>query len=300
MTLPSLEELATRAGELDPRFLALALAFQLVNLGLRGVAWRNVLAAAYRGRHVPVVSVVAAYTAGVALNAVMPARGGEAAKVLLVRTRIPGSSVATIAASSSVLLILDTVLGIALVSGAAALGVLPIPPLPSVPWPALLALVPVLAVAAVLARRFAPRLRGVGHQLRQGVAILGTPGAYARRVAAPQAAAWLCRVGVAASLLAAFGLSAPLTAAALVVVAGGLSTAVPTPGGVGTQQALVVVALHGWVSASGAFSFSVALQLLVTAVNATIGVAAMMLLVRTLRPVAAVRAGFAAARSRPG
>ena len=253
MTLPSFEELAARAAELDPRFLALALAFQLVNLGLRALAWRNVLAAAYRGRHVPVLSIGAAYAAGVALNAVMPARGGEAAKVLLVRTRIPGSSVATIAASSSVLLILDTVLGIALVSGAAALGMLPTPPLPSVPWPALLALVPLLAVAAVVVRRFAPRLRGVGKQLRQGVAILGTPGAYVRRVAAPQLGAWLCRVGVAASLLAAFGLTAPLTAAALVVVAGGLSTAVPTPGGIGTQQALVVVALHGWVSASGAF-----------------------------------------------
>ena len=60
-----------------------------------------------------------------------------------------------------------------------------------------------------------------------------------------------------------------------------------------------MVALRGWVSASGAFSFSVALQVIVTAVNATIGVAAMMLLVRTLHPVAAVRAGFAAARARP-
>ena len=298
MTLPSLEELADRAGELDPRFLSLALAFQLVNLGLRGLAWRNVLAAAYRGRHVPVVSVVAAYAAGVALNAVMPARGGEAAKVLLVRTRIPGSSVATIAASSSVLLILDTVLGIALVSGAAALGVLPTPPLPSVPWPALLALVPLLAIAAVLARRFAPRLRGVGHQLRQGVAILGTPGAYLRRVAAPQAAP-----GCAASA------SPPRCSQR-----SGSPRRSPPPRSSSSPAASrrrcprpAASARNrpsSWsrstvVSASGAFSFSVALQLLVTAVNATIGIAAMMLLVRTLRPVAAVRAGFAAARTRP-
>jgi uncharacterized membrane protein YbhN (UPF0104 family) len=300
VTLPSVEELAAHAGALDGRFLALALAFQLANLALRAVAWRNVLAAAYRGRHVPVVSVGAAYAAGVALNAVMPARGGEAAKVLLVRTRIPDSSVATIAASSSVLLLLDTVLGITLVAVAWSLGALPTPPLPSVPWPVLFALVPVLALGVLAARRLGPRLRGVARQLRQGVAILGTPGLYVRRVAAPQAGAWLCRVGVVASLLAAFGLTAPLTAAALVVVAGGLSTAVPTPGGAGTQQALVVVALHGWVSAAGAFSFSVAMQVLVTTVNAAIGVAAMMLLVRTLRPMAAVRAGFAAARSRPG
>ena len=200
-----------------------------------------------------------------ALNTVLPARSGEAAKVVLVRTRIPGSSVATIASSSSVLLIADTVLGLALVSGglvvrspaaaAAALDPERRPP----------RVVPVVALAAFAGYRFAPRLRGVGRQLRQGFAILGTPSAYLRRVAAPQLGAWLCRVGVAASLLAAFHISgAALGRRARRSSPAASRPPCPTPGGMGTQQALVVVALHGTVSAAGAFSFSVALQLLVT------------------------------------
>ncbi|HSC92808.1 MAG TPA: lysylphosphatidylglycerol synthase domain-containing protein [Gaiellaceae bacterium] len=300
MTIPSLEQIAAHAEALDGRFLALALVFQLANLALRALAWRNVLAAAYRGRDVPVVSVGAAYAAGVALNAVTPARGGEAAKILLVRTRIRDSSVATIASSSSVILMLDAAIGTTLVAVAWSLGALPAPPVPSVPAGALLVLVPLVAAAVLIGIRFAPRLRAVGRQVRQGGAILRSPGRYAREVAAVQVAAWTCRIAVVFFLLAAFGLPATLPTAALVVVAGGLSTAVPTPGGMGTQQALVVYALHGTVSAAGAFSFSVAMQLLVTAVNATIGIAAMMLLVRTVRPVAAVRAGMSVVRGRPG
>lgn len=296
--MPSLDEIAAHAGALDGRFLAVALVFQLANLALRALAWRNVLAAAYRDRDVPVLSVGAAYAAGVALNAVTPARGGEAAKILLVRTRIPGSAVATIASSSSVILLLDALIGLSLVAVAWSLGALPLPPLPPVPAAGLLAALPVVALVVLLGWRFWPRLRGVGRQVRKGGAILRTPRAYVRRVAAVQLAAWGCRIGVVFFLLAAFGLPATLPSAALVVVAGGLSTVVPTPGGMGTQQALVVYALHGTVSAAGAFSFSVVMQLLVTAVNAAIGVLAMMLLVRTIRPVAAVRAGLAVVRAR--
>ena len=46
---------------------------------------------------------------GVALNAVLPGRGGDAAKVLLARTRVPGSTVPTIAATMSVIVLFDMV-----------------------------------------------------------------------------------------------------------------------------------------------------------------------------------------------
>ena len=63
---------AERISELDGRFLALALALQLATLAFRALAWRNVLAAAYPRRAVPLFSVGCAYAAGVAANAYLP------------------------------------------------------------------------------------------------------------------------------------------------------------------------------------------------------------------------------------
>jgi uncharacterized membrane protein YbhN (UPF0104 family) len=113
----------------------------------------------------------------------------------------------------------------------------------------------------------------------------------------PQLAAWCCRVGVVLCLLAAFGLPATVPLAALVMVVGGASTAVPlTPGGAGTQQVLLAVALSQTASAAAVVSFSVAMQASVTLVNALLGVAAAMAVCGSLRPVRAVRMALAGAR----
>jgi len=151
-------------------------------------------------------------------------------------------------------------------------------------------------VAAGRARHAVARLR---LQLRQGGAILRSPGRYLREVAVVQLLAWSCRVGTAWSLLAAFGIKAGVLTAALVVVVGGLSTLVPaTPGGAGTQQLLLVALLHGTASAAAAVAFSITLQASVTVVNVGIGLAALMAAFRTVNPLAAARAG--ARTARPG
>jgi uncharacterized membrane protein YbhN (UPF0104 family) len=119
------------------------------------------------------------------------------------------------------------------------------------------------------------------------VAILATPGLYLRRVVPYQAGAWACRLGATFAMLAAFGVPATLPIAGLVVVASGMSTLVPaTPGGAGTQQLLVVVALQQVASAASALSFSIGMQVGVTLVNTTIGILAMTLVFRTMRPAA--------------
>ena len=91
-----LESASDRFGRLDGRFLVAALVLQLGTLAFRSFAWRGVLVAAYPGREVRVLSVAGAYAAGVAMNAFMPARGGELAKVLVARTQIVGSTVPTL------------------------------------------------------------------------------------------------------------------------------------------------------------------------------------------------------------
>ena len=279
--LATLDAFSDRVAALDPRWILVALVFHLGNLSCRAVAWRNILAAAYPTARVRLLDVGAAYAAGVAANAYLPARGGEALKVALVRLRIPGSNVAGVGASSGVVLLFDTVVGASLLATAWALGLVPALPHPSIPV-ALAAAVILIAGAVVIAA--VPRLRA---SLRQGVAILASPGLYLRRVVPYQAGAWACRLGVTFAMLAAFGVPATLPIAGLVVVASGMSTLVPaTPGGAGTQQLLVVVALQQVASATSALSFSIGMQVGVTLVNTMIGILAMTLVFRTVRPAA--------------
>jgi uncharacterized membrane protein YbhN (UPF0104 family) len=284
----------------DPWLVLLALAFHVANHVLRSAAWRGVLADAYPEPPVPFLRVLSGYASGVAVNAVAPARGGDAVKVGLVRAAIPGSSVPTIAATLSVLVALDVVIGTLLMLAVAVTGAVPLDlggalDRVTTAAPLALAAIGLGALAGFLARH---RLRALAGRLRQGGAVLRAPARYARAVALPQLAAWCCRVAVVLCLLGAFGLPATVPLAALVMVVGGASTVVPlTPGGAGTQQVMLAVALSRTASAASVVSFSVAMQASVTIVNALLGLAAAMAMCGTLRPVRAVRTALAGARA---
>lgn len=285
---------ARRVEELDGRFLVLALVLQLGTLAFRALAWRGVLAAAYPGRRIPVFSLGCAYAAGVALNAYLPARGGEGAKVAFARAQIPGSSIPTLAASLSVVILVDALLGGSLLVTLWATGVLPsLPALPALPGlglaPLVLGVAGAVAVGLV-ARRFAAALRRVLVSAAAGLAVLRAPTLYLRTVLPFQLAAWACRIGFVYLVFQAFRIDAGLETAALVVVLNGAATAVPVPGGAGSQQLLAMYALQGVISTAGAVSFSLGMQAGVTVTNTLVGLAATMILFRTLRPVAAVRA----------
>jgi uncharacterized membrane protein YbhN (UPF0104 family) len=285
---------AQRVAELDGRYLALALLLQLATLAFRALAWRGVLAAAYPEKRIPVFGVGCAYAAGVALNAFVPARGGEGAKVALARSQIPGSSVATIAASLSVVLVVDAVLGAGLMAALWSLG--SAPALPSPPSVGALPLVAGLLAVAVVGTGLlaAGRVRELGRRfltaVARGFSVLRSPWTYASTVLPFQLAAWACRIAVVYLVLHAFRVDAGLETAAVLVVFTGLSTAVPVPGGAGSQQVLAAYALQGVVTTAGAISFSLGMQVGVTAVNTAVGLAATMLLFRTIRPLAALRA----------
>ena len=292
------ESVAARFGDVDPRLLAAALVLHVTNHGLRSLAWRNVLAAAYPATRVPVLGVASAYAVGVALNAVVPGRGGDAAKLALVRVGLPGSSVPAIASTMSVVVLFDLVAATLLLLGVAASGAVPFAPqlghLPMV----VAGVAAGLALLALAGRWLRPALRRLWTQARQGGAILRTPARYARRVAAPQAGAWACRIAVIYLLMGAFGLPATVSAAAVVMVLCGASTLVPlTPGGAGTQQLMVTFALSQAATAAAVLSFSIGMQAGITAVNALLGVLAGMVAFRTLHPFAAIRAGIRLARA---
>jgi len=297
--LAGLDAVGERLAGADPRLAALAVVLHVGNHVLRSVAWRNVLAAAHPGKRVAVVPIAAAYASGVALNAVAPARGGDALKVVLARRAIPGASVATLAATLSVLVAFDLVAGTGLVLAVGLTGGVPLSadgPARTAAWAG--AHSPLLLAAAVLCgalawtavRRLRARLARLWEQLRQGGATLRTPARYLRQVAIVQTAAWCCRIGVILCLLAAFGLPATVPLAGLVMVLAGASTVVPlAPGGAGAQQVVLAVALSQTVSATAVVSFSLGMQAGVTAVNALLGLGGAMVVCRTLHPLAAVR-----------
>lgn len=294
----SAETVLARFADVDAKLLAAALLLHVANHGLRSLAWRNVLAAAYPTTRVPILGVASAYAVGVALNAVLPGRGGDAAKVALMRVGIGGSSVATIASTMSVVVLFDLAAATVLLLGIAATGAVPFAPqlgkLPLVVGGVAVA----VALVALAGRRLRPALRRLWAAAQQGGAILRTPGRYARRVAAVQAGAWACRIAVVYLLMAAFGLPATVSSAAVVMVLCGASTLVPlTPGGAGTQQVMLTVALSEAATAAAVLSFSIGMQAGITAVNAILGLVASMVAFRTLHPLAAMRAGIRLARA---
>ncbi len=301
-------DLLSPLASIDPRWALLALAFHVGNLACRATAWRNVLAAAYPSERFSIPRVGMAYAIGVGLNGYLPARGGDAAKIGLVRMQHPNTCAVTIASSCTVVVLFDALVGLSIFSIAWATGVLPAAPHMPANVEALTSMpIVTIGIAVVLAvgtwglvRRFGSRIRsGVAHA-RQGVRVLHSPGRYVRTVLSAQSLAWCCRIGVVSCMLAAFGIPASLPLAAVLVVAGGMSTIVPVPGGAGTQQALAIVLLAAVASTSQALSYSVGLQVAVTLVNTTIGIVAAMLVFGRLHPLRALRdAAEAAAPLRP-
>jgi uncharacterized membrane protein YbhN (UPF0104 family) len=275
--------------------LALGLGFHTANLLLRIGAWYAILRAAYPNSRYRYRSCAGAYLAGVGVNAIAPARGGDLVKIFLTRTRLTGSTTPTIVASLLVETIVDAVLGAVILVYALTLHVLPrIPQLPSLPafeWSWAVANPTVTAIIATFillggilaARHIARASAAFADRVRQGFTILRSPRRYAIAVVVPQLAGWACRVAMAACFLDAFGIPPTLRNALLVMVVGSLSTVLPiTPGGVGTQQALIVVVLSGAASDSRLLSFSIGAQATVIIANAVIGGIALVLMLRTL------------------
>jgi uncharacterized membrane protein YbhN (UPF0104 family) len=128
------------------------------------------------------------------------------------------------------------------------------------------------------------RVNEFREKLAQGFAILHDRRAFLTGVVTWQAASWLARGASVYFFLEAFHIPASVEATVTVLVVQGLSTLLPfTPGGVGTQQAVLVFAFSGMAAASTVLGFSVGMQLVTTAVNVVLGFGAIAVMLRTLR-----------------
>lgn len=287
---------AQRLSHIHLPWLMAGLALQVASLALRSFAWRNIVRGAYPDRRVPALGMGAAYVAGVAANCILPAKAGELVKIGGARLQVEGSDAPTLAASLGVLGVLDLCIGFSITLTVLLSGAVPgLDPARLVSAPGWAVPVAVAALGAIAVAARVPRARRLLTRLRQAAvastAVVRQPRVYALRVALPQVAAWACRIGVAASLLAAFGLRPTPASAAVVVVAGGLAGLVPgSPGGLGAQQLLLVYALGATAAAEQIVAFSVGMQLALTLLQVVLGIAAAMIAVRVAHPVRAVRA----------
>jgi uncharacterized membrane protein YbhN (UPF0104 family) len=288
----ALRAMVDRLAEVDRTALAVGLLLTLANLALRSLAWRNIIAAAYPTARVPRGAVFGAYCAGVGVNAVLPARAGDAVKLFLIHGRVAGASYPTLASSLVAETLFDAVVGCGLLIWSWQLGVLPglpsVPDLPAFevawyaehPWVLLVLIAVLLGVLLWLQAH----VRAFWARVRQGLVILSTPLRYLRSVASLQALGWCCRIGAAWAFLNAFHIDAGLREALLVQVASSVATLVPaTPGGLGPRQALLVLLLGGAAPKGDLLAFSVGMELAVTALNVTVGVVCLAVLTRGLR-----------------
>jgi uncharacterized membrane protein YbhN (UPF0104 family) len=252
-----------------------------------GVAWRIGLDEGGVGK-IPLRHVVSATWIGKAGNAVLPARMGEVARVMVVRRHVDRQrgTIARIVGTlvgQRVLNSLATFIVVVLIATTVPLPV----PLPELRWLAVGAVVALVATVLVASRfglggwarrRVPTRLRGVVESVIDGAGVLR-----ARRPAARSlgmhVVAVVAQLATVGCLLHAFGVAAPATAPLLVVAMAALAGALPaSPGGIGVTQAAIVVPLGATydVSANLALAFALGLQatiLVVAVIGGLVGLA---------------------------
>ena len=279
-----------------PLPLAIAIGCHVAKTMCTSRAWRNVLAAAYPGLRVSWPAIYAAYIAGVGVNAIFPARAGDVVRLTMAHRAVRGSTYTTLVSSSLVLAIIDAVCALALFAWALTQGVFPslhaLPSLPSFDFAWFLdhaqvsqALL-VVAVFGLIAIAVWVRSNVAEFRARVGQAftVVRSPVRWLRTVVFWQLADWGLRIATIWFMLEAFGIDRSPRSVLLVQASQSLATLIPvSPGGVGTEQALLVYTLRGQAARSALLAFSVGMKLTLTVVNVVLGFTAILITLRTLR-----------------
>jgi uncharacterized membrane protein YbhN (UPF0104 family) len=304
------------AARVNPWWLAAGLAVHLVAQTVRTRGWFNILRAAYPdARELRARDTVAAYFAGAGLNAVLPARGGDAMKLHLVHRRIEGARYSTLVATLLPETLFETVAGTALVVWALTQGFLPVPLSPSElpvldvslfinhPILSTAGLAAVGALGALAFRALRRRGRSLLARMRRGVVILGRPRDFLTGVASWQLLGRLIRLGSLACFMMAFSLPVTLASVVLVMAAQGGGRIIPiAPASAGLRLAMLS---YGFVEITGqrvdiaqitAFTFGVGSVMLVSGLLISLILIARIL--GTLSPARAVAAARAALETR--
>ena len=260
-------------GSVDLLWLVAGVVLHLCSQLARGRGWHTIVCAAHPEDDRPRRrDVLLTWVAGAGASGVLSARGGDALRILLLRRRMTTTCptlVGTLAAET----IAETALGVLLTAWALSAGFIPGLERPGFAQAALLAsgVILLLLVLRRLARRV-PALARACADARRGLSLLGSPGAYLRRVVPWGVVSRALRIGSLLCLLAAFALPVTLTAALVVMVAHSSGRLLPFgPAGTGASLGLLVAAFpavtHADVGAGAVTAFYLGSTGVLTAVG---------------------------------
>jgi uncharacterized membrane protein YbhN (UPF0104 family) len=275
--------------------LGVALLCQFVKLGCVSRAWRNIIAASYPEAEVRWRSVWGALLARVGVNAIVPARGGDAVGLFIVKRRVEGSSYATLAATLVALTLFDSAVALVFIVYALAAGELPgssvLGRLNAFDYHwffehirgTLIATGVIALVILLLLLWYAEQLAGFRRRLARGFAVFSDFSHYLGHVAIWQVADWCLRLTAIFFFLRAFHVPATIHNAILVQVTQSLAVLFPiSPSGIGTEQALLLYTFAGKAAKTVLLSFSVGMRVTLIVFNALLGFAAILVMMRTL------------------
>jgi glycosyltransferase 2 family protein len=240
-------------------------------------------------------SIWGAMLARVGVNAVVPARGGDAVGLFIVKRRVEGSTYPTLGATLIALTLFDSVVALCFIVYALSTGELPgssvLAHLKAFDFHwffahirvTLIALGGILLASLLLLLWFAEQLVGFWHRVGLGFRVFSDKASYLRHVALWQAADWCLRLTAIYFFLRAFHVPATLHNAILVQATQSLAVLFPiSPSGIGTEQALLLYTFAGKAGRTTLLSFSVGMRVTLIVFNALLGFGAILVTLRTL------------------
>ena len=263
--------------------LVLGLILSVLAGVVRVVGWHRVVAAACPDCRVRYRDVLVAHLGGAGLNGFIPAHGGDAVKIALLKRRAPAAPLGLLVGSLAPPAAAEALLTALIVAWAVMSGFFVVPGLSAFPLPLLAAgAILVGAIVVVVARRAPGTLRDVA----RGMGALRRPRLMLTGVAPWLLAARALRLAAIACFMAAVGLPVVLAGALLVMaVQGGVGAVGPatTPVRIAFLTASLPAVLGSGVSVAAATAL-MGTQLVASGVNLAISILVVGSAIQTTSP----------------
>jgi uncharacterized membrane protein YbhN (UPF0104 family) len=263
------------------RWVGVALVLNLFSVLVRAVSWNVVIRQALpRSQEPPFGRVFSAFAVGLLANAVLPGRIGELARVGVLARRTPrgqgitGRLLGTVFAHR----LFDLVPALLLTAFVLATTRIPHWAVTSLELAGVLGIALFLVAILVAGRELRPlpegalAVRRLLAMAQRGLHVLREPKA-AALAALLQTTGWVIQLFAVWSMMKAFGIDAPISAAAVVLLLMNVATIFPLwPGNIGLLQAVVALPLVSYgVSYSTGLAFGLGLQVLEMSVGVGVG-----------------------------
>ena len=277
---PSLTAIGDAFAQVEWQWVVVAIGLNLLSVVFRALAWRTVINQAMTKPHPSVPLVFSAFSVGLFANAVLPGRIGELARVAVLNRKLPRRRGlwATLVGTVFAHRVFDLVPVLILILYVVRTAKIPA-------WAITSLLVFVGVGSGLFAFAFASARRPYAHMhaldsigaarrltamARQGLGVMRSP-IGATLAILLQISGWVCQLLAVYTALRAFDISAPIPAAAVVLLLMNVATVFPLwPGNVGLVQVAIAAPLAA--SYGVAYAHGVAFGFGLQAIEASVGI----------------------------